>query len=234
MLPLVTTGDPTDEPTPLQRRFRDLLDFPAETRNRDNKAGRSWPTIRKDNRFRLCLVRDIMAMGNTAYGGVIVIGIADKTHQLTGVAETDLGSWDQSSLFEAVTRHSSPPPRFRVERARMNGHWFVAVEVEEFEEIPCVCILEGNVEVPPSQRSQVVRPEVILRRGGLYIRSEGAQTVEIDREELTRGLIARAISRKGDHLLRQIEDLVNPASGDAGPAAYQDQADAASSFLRDV
>jgi predicted HTH transcriptional regulator len=152
-----------------------------------------------------------------------VVGIRNGTHELEGVSAPALVSWDQTTIFEALQRHASPTPALRVERAVIDGKSYVSIEVQEFAEIPTVCQLEGLA------KSGNRAGDLILRRGALYIRTDGAQTVEMDNESLTRDLIARAMNRKGDHLLGQIANLIAPPKEPtAAPVdAYQSDREAA-------
>jgi hypothetical protein len=56
-----------------------------------------------------------------------------------------------------------------------------------------------------------MKQKIALRSGAIYVRTDGAQTVEINSEQLMRDLIEEATRRRGDDLIRQIADLIPEA-----------------------
>ncbi len=208
--------------------FRQLIENPRETRTRDNKGKMSWPEAKTAARYEL--LRDIMAFSNTMDGGTMIFGIQDATHELLGLDEEEVKSFDKSSIYEALSAYASPVPQFEVERCPIDGISYVAIVVREFEEVPTVCKKEARAtkgEARPNEKP-------LLRKAAVYIRTEGAQTIEIDREELMRDLLNLATRRKGDHLLRQILDLIPMAFRQPSPppvSPYQEEIAAAKKDL---
>lgn len=190
--------------TELDEFFTGLLENPKETRSRDNKSKTGWPPPRSPG--RLYLIRDIIAFSNTRDGGTLVFGVENGTHQLIGLTNDELKSFDKSAIYEALKTFASPIPDFDVERCQLDGNWYVAVVVREFGEVPTICRQSAEAGVG----SMNPKIKTVLRCGAIYIRTEGAQTVEIDSEQLTRELLELALQRKGDHLLRQISNLIPP------------------------
>jgi predicted HTH transcriptional regulator len=185
----------------LDEFFRALLFNPKETRTRDNRSNTGWPPPKTSGRLQL--IRDIIAFSNTVDGGTLVFGIENDTHRLVGLSDKELRSFDKSAIYEALKTFASPIPDFDIERGQIDGNWYVAVVVREFSEVPTICRQSAEAQVGSNPKLKTV-----LRAGSLYIRTEGAQTVEIDTEQLMRDLLDLAVQRKGDHLLRQIFRLI--------------------------
>jgi predicted HTH transcriptional regulator len=188
----------------LDEVFRALLSNPKETRTRDNKSRTGWPPPKTAG--RLNLVRDIIAFSNTRDGGTLVFGVENGTHHFVGLTDEELKSFDKSMIYEALKTFASPVPDFDVERCQLDGNWYVAMLVREFTDIPTICRQSAEARVGTSNP----KLKTVLRCGSLYVRTEGAQTVEIDSEHLMRELLDLAVRRKGDGLLRQISDLIPP------------------------
>ncbi len=182
--------------------FRALLSNPKETRTRDNKSKTGWPEPKSASRFSL--IKDIMAFSNTRDGGTLVFGVENGTHQLLGLTHDQVESFDKSKIYEALKTFASPIPNFDVDRCELDGSWYVALVVREFSEVPTICRQSADAQVGPSNP----KVKTVLRGGSVYVRTEGAQTVEIDSERLMKELLELAVRRKGDHLLRQISDLI--------------------------
>jgi hypothetical protein len=225
-----TAGSEAEEDA-LSERSRELLAYPAESRNRDNKGRIAWPA--KGSAERLELVRDIMALANTPDGGVIVIGVENSTHKPMGLGRDQLETWDITSIHETLLQYAAPVPDVSVNRAEVDGKWLVAIEVREFAEVPVVCVREAG-----GKRGNDPRILTILRSGALYMRDAGARTVQVSSEVMTRALLDRAVRRKGDHLLRQIASLVpgggRSASPDTDRLAYEEDRRRADEAFRDV
>lgn len=179
--------------------FRTLLGAPAETRARDNKGAMEWPPAKSESRFKL--LADIMAFSNTRDGGTLVFGVENGTHALIGLTKVQVESFDKTKVYDALKAHASPIPDFEVERCQVDGRWYVAFLVRAFRELPTVC--RQIAQVPAGNATKVM-----LRPGAIYVRTSGAQTMEITGEAEMRDLLELATQHKGEHLLRQIASLI--------------------------
>jgi len=186
----------------LEEYFRTLLANARETKFRDNKGAMSWPAAKTEGRFSL--LADIMAFSNIRDGGTLVFGVQNSTHAALGLTPAQVASFDKSDVFEALKTYASPVPDFEVDRCQVDGKWFVAIVIRQFGSIPTVCLRDAQVAVagPPA------RQKVVLRAGAVYVRTEGAQSVQINSEQSMRELIELATRVRGEDLLRQIADLL--------------------------
>lgn len=178
-------------------RARALIAIGSETRNLDLKGPMPWPARTTKERYEI--VRDILAFTNTPDGGAILVGVERTTHAVEGLSATDVTTWDTTKVGQGCAVFGSPHPVVTVSYPEVDRKQLVMIEVAPFPEIPTVCRQEARLGA-----------DVILRQGGLYIRTLMAQTVEIHDEEQVRALIEQAINRKSDHLLAQIRALVGP------------------------
>src|SRR5260370_40981073 len=106
----------------------ELLSRRAETRNCDYKAAMPWPG--KGN-LRNGLIKDMLALGNTADGGSIVFGVTDDNNEPAGLGSGDLATFDQSNIHEALASHASPRPPFELHKVNRNGTLFVLIRARE-------------------------------------------------------------------------------------------------------
>lgn len=172
-----------------------LLDSGGESQNLDYKRRIAWPTA---DYLKWGLVQDVLAFSNTKDGGHILIGVEDSTGKVLGLTKDEAASWDQSKVYEAVKAHSSPVPTFLIQRAQMpDGSRLVLITVSEFLEVPHICsagVRVGNDE--------------ILREGGIYVRTEGAQSKLISDVQETTELFDRARRKHPEYLdlLERVEE----------------------------
>jgi predicted HTH transcriptional regulator len=166
---------------------RELMDRGGESRDLDFKGPMTWPPTWLGAKWGL--VKDILAFANTPGGGHLLIGVEDVTGRLIGLSDGDRRTWDQSAVHQAVESHASPPPDFTVRGQEVEpGKWVVLVSVREFVEVFHIC--SEGVEVNGKE---------ILRRGGIYIRTVGAESVLMDDVEQVRDLVGRAVARSPEY-----------------------------------
>lgn len=171
-----------------------LIDRGGESQDLDYKGPIPWPPAPV---VKWGLVQDLMALSNTKDGGHILLGIEDRTGKVRGFSEGQAASWDQSKVYEVVKAHSSPVPRFLIQRVAHPAGILVLITVGEFSEVPHIC--SSGVSVGKDE---------ILRPGGIYIRTLGAQSKLVsDVEEITE-LFDRARRKHPEFLdlLERIEE----------------------------
>jgi len=181
----------------MNKEIENLIERKAETANVDYKAGFKW---HRDNRnYQFEIIRDIMAMANTRDGGTIIFGVENRSFELIGVSEEILNSLDQTDIAQMLHRYGKPKVRITVQKAQISGKNTVAIYVSEFEDTPIIC----------SDSIQSSNPnDLILRKGAVYIRTSAATTEEISSEEDMRDLLGRAMLKRGNELLRNIEKII--------------------------
>lgn len=167
----------------------------GETQVLDFKGACKW-----EGTERARLTKAIVAMANTRDGGTILIGVAEDRAggkpKLAGLTPDQLASFDPTKLADYVNERFEPNVQLRVEKPVVDGNALAAVIVSEFSDQPHVCVQEA-----PYQGKLEFKP------GDLLIRTAGAQSTVAGPQEL-RDLLARAVTKKGDHLLEQVRYIV--------------------------
>lgn len=174
-----------------------LIERKAESANLDYKGGFKWHKENRDLQFEL--LRDIMAMANTRDGGTIIFGVEDGSFELKGVSEAIRDSLDQTDIAQRLHCYGSPKAKIDVQKAIISSKHVVVVSVAEFEDVPIIC-------TDSIKRNQ--SKDLILRKGAIYIRTSAATTEEISSEQDMRDLIGRAMTKRADELVRNIEIVI--------------------------
>ncbi len=174
-----------------------LIHRRSETPHVDYKEGFEW---KKENRdHQLGLIRDMIAMANIQDGGAIVLGVEDKTYNVVGLSGPILASLDQSYIGDLLRGYADPTFPFELQRTQIDSCDVAVIHIPEFVDVPIVC--EDSAQSKDQKK-------LILRRGALYIRTDASQTMEISSAEDMRKLLSRAITKRSDEMLRQIENLL--------------------------
>lgn len=176
----------------------------GETQVLDFKGPCKW-----EGEERARLTKAIVAMSNTRDGGVVLVGVAEDRAggkpKLAGLTPEQLSSFDPTKLADYVNVRFEPNVHLRVEKPTVDGIALAAIIVSEFSDQPHVCVKEA-----PYQGKLEFKP------GDLLIRTAGAQSTVVGSQEL-RELLARAVTKRGDHLLEQVRHIVKgvpPAAAD--------------------
>jgi hypothetical protein len=149
---------------------------------------------------RARLTKAIAAMANTRDGGTVLIGVAeDRTGgkpKLAGLNPDQLASFDPTKVADYVNERFEPKVQLRIEKPVVDGNALVAVIVSEFSDQPHICVQEAQYQ-----------GKLEFRPGDLLIRTAGTQSTVAGPQEL-RDLLARAVTKRGDHLLEQVRHIV--------------------------
>jgi predicted HTH transcriptional regulator len=202
-----------------------LIELRSEGPNLDYKAGFAWTKDSRDKKYEL--VRDLIALANTKDGGRVIFGVRDGDCELVGVATDVYESVDASSVVQMLHDNAAPQVRCSIYKREINGKKVIVFDVAEFDETPIICT-NGIVSADGSKR-------VILRQAAVYVRTVAATTEEVSSPDDMRKLIARAVTRKADELLKAMRELlVGRPVGVASDAAtaYAPEIDDADAFLR--
>jgi predicted HTH transcriptional regulator len=163
----------------------------------DYKGPMRFPT---DNKGRAEIARDVIGWSNSRDGGYLLIGVEDMTYEAIGLSDTDAKTWDQANVTESIGAFASPAPSVEIFRGNSNGGaLLVCVRIVPFQDQPLVCIRD----------QQALDKKFITRRGALYVRTHGTQTKEITTQDELRQLLDWAYTKKSEHLLGQIKDLID-------------------------
>jgi predicted HTH transcriptional regulator len=181
-------------------RIRELVRLGNENRNLDYKGGFSWEEATNDEKCEIA--KDILAFSNTRDGGVILIGVNDKSRALEGLTERQYTSFDQTKFNSFVHKYTDPRHTSKVHRIVVDEKRVVAIDIPEFADVPILCARDAN--------SSVNQSKLILRRAALYMRTDKATSEPIDDADAMRELLNRGLIRRQDELLRAIKQIVLP------------------------
>jgi len=176
----------------------ELLSTRTETRNLDYKESLNWSTSAIDEKAGI--IKDVLAMANTAGGGHIVLGVRDSDLIPVGVASDVFESFDQTKTNDFLHRYTDPRFSCQIYKLVADNLRHVVIRVEEFPEIPIICKADLN-----SSRDR----KLLLRRGCIYIRTDKATSEAVSSSEEMRELWGRALTKRETSLISTIQSLVN-------------------------
>jgi hypothetical protein len=181
-------------------RIRELIRLGNENRNLDYKGAFSWGQASNDEKCEIA--KDVLAFSNTRDGGVILIGVHDKSGALEGLTEEQSASFDQTKFNSFVHKYTDPHHTCSVHRMIIDTERVVAIDVPEFADVPILCARDANSSVNPSR--------LILRKAALYMRTDKASSELVGDADAMRELLNRGLLRRQDELLRAIKQIVLP------------------------
>lgn len=152
--------------------FEKLLKGKKEAENLEFKGAMGWDVQ--------SLAKDILAMSNTPSGGVIIVGIEDKTCQGLGLDEDQLKSFDLETMQDQIRNYADPFVKFSLEKfLYSDGKRYVIIKVEEFQEIPVIAKIDSKG----------------IKAGTIYYRPSSGrpQSAPISNSGDMRDLLARAL-----------------------------------------
>ncbi len=190
-----------DWPVITKERIRELIDLRNENRNLDYKGAFSWAEANNDEKCEI--TKDVLAFANTRDGGVILIGIEDKSFSPEGLTEDQLASFDQTTFNNFVQKYTDPRHTAHVHRIEIDGRWLVVVDVPEFSEIPILCARDANSSLKSSR--------LILKRAALYKRTDRATSEAVEDAQEMRELLNRGLLRRQDELLKAFTQIIRPS-----------------------
>jgi len=164
----------------------DILQLGRELRNVEFKRSGSA----SDKHFFAVVARAMMALANIRDGGTIVVGVPDAAGELPvgGVEAEHQPSWNQDHVADRLSTYAQPSVSFTVEVQGHGGKQFVVISVDEFDEVPILCVRDF---------------ERVLRRGGCYVRSRRKpESVEVATQEDMRELLDLAVEKRLRRFLR--------------------------------
>jgi hypothetical protein len=145
------------------------------------KEATDWSSIKHRT------IRTVMAMSNLRDGGVVIVGVSEAgdSWDLTGMADAQLGTYDVDDITDGINRYASPPIEPEVVIVLHDDKKFLAIQVPEFSESPCVCKRTDN----DGQRA--------FYEGAVYVRPAGkAQTTRVTRAEDMSDLLELAAEKR--------------------------------------
>jgi hypothetical protein len=181
-------------------RIRELVQLGNENRNLDYKGAFSWEDASNDEKCEIA--KDVLAFSNTRDGGVIVIGVHDKSGALEGLTQDQYRSFDQTKFNSFIQKYTDPRHTARVHRIVVDEKRIVVIDIPEFSDVPVLCARDANRSSDPSK--------LILKKAALYKRTERATSEVIEDAEEMRELLNRGLMRRQDDLLRAFKQIIQP------------------------
>jgi hypothetical protein len=207
-----------------EEEVKALIARKTETKNLDYKETTDWSGVMDE---KLELVKDVLAMANTQDGGSILIGIRDSDFELVGMSDSAWRSFDQTKVNDLIQRYAGRGLACQVYKYVIDGKRAVCIDVREFERDLVICEADAN-----SSKTG----KTILAKGTVYMRTLKATSEPVRSTEDMRELLARALLKKGDELLRTIEQLISgkpPAPSDESQRRYTQEANQANTDFFD-
>jgi hypothetical protein len=185
----------------LIERIRELIRLGNENQNLDYKGPFSWTEASPDEKCDI--VKDVLAFSNARDGGVILIGVEDKTGVLQGLTEEQAASFDQTKFNDLLQRYTDPRHTASVHRLTIDGKRLVVIDIPEFADVPILCARDAN--------SSTNSKKLILRRACIYKRTEKATSEPVEDADGMRELLNRGLLRRQDELLRAFKQIIQPS-----------------------
>ena len=159
----------------------ELVAFGEQTRNVELKRSMSWT----DTSTKAKITKVILALSNIRDGGYLVLGFSQKgeTFVPTGVAESDLSSFNYDHVRSHVAEYADPYVEFSMEIVKdaEQNRSFIVFAVKEFAEIPLICAKNGLEN---------------LEEGAVYTRSRRMpESVKVPTQSEMREIIDMAIEK---------------------------------------
>jgi predicted HTH transcriptional regulator len=169
----------------LHDRVRAALDTCVESQGLEFKESAELQAL------QLKLVKTAMAMANLRDGGLIIIGVGQRTGtwERTGIRDEDLATYDVDDLSDAINRYASPPVAVDLVLVLHESARFLTIQVREFRETPVVCKRDGG-------------PGSGLKQGFVYLRPAGtARTSEVRTADEMHDLLDLAAEKRARRIL---------------------------------
>jgi predicted HTH transcriptional regulator len=104
----------------------------AESPTLDFKAAMAW-NVRS-------FAKDILAFSNVQDGGIIIVGIEDKTFNREGTDADQRNSYSVDVMRDQMAPFADPHVSFSVDYPTdKDGKQYVCIRIEPFSEIPVIC-----------------------------------------------------------------------------------------------
>jgi predicted HTH transcriptional regulator len=124
--------------------FRDQIFHGTEERNLEYKRSMLWGS--NDTKEKVVIA--CLAMANTPDGGTIVFGVDEDKEKsqffANGMLQEHAESFKQDNVSDYVNRFADPYIDIKVSRVVIDTRIFVTIQVQEYQEYPIVCKLDGQ------------------------------------------------------------------------------------------
>jgi predicted HTH transcriptional regulator len=193
-------------------QFADLVTLRHELRGVEFK-----PPGRRDDSYLFAQVtRAALGMANSRDGGIVIVGVEERSGSFApiGLSADEVATWRYDDVAARFASYADPPFSFALNVYEYDSKLFVALEIEEFAELPVVCRID--FQLPPASRNpgESRAGSLVLRAGACSVRSHRKpETSEIPGQTEMRELLNLAIEKGVRRYLEQAR-----AVGLLGPA----------------
>ena len=106
----------------LHERVGNALDRLQEAPDIEFKESAPWDTLKWK------IIKTALAMGNLRDGGILIVGVAERTgqEQRTGITQTDLATYDPDNIADQFGRFISPGIEFTLVRVPYRDNTYLA------------------------------------------------------------------------------------------------------------
>jgi hypothetical protein len=178
---------------PGHRRLHDrvlgALDICQEGQGIDFKESAPWDSLK----WRI--IKTALAMGNLRDGGIIVVGSSEReqTWDLSGITQDHLVTFDVDNIIDAVNSYASPHVDLDIALVKHNnGHQFLAIQVNEFDNTLIVCKKNGPAGTGIVEGAVYVRPPGIAKTTRVMNASQMHDMLELAAEKRARRILETA------------------------------------------
>jgi predicted HTH transcriptional regulator len=173
----------------IESEFETFLALGHETSAHEFKG----PCLRTDRFMFGKVIRGMMGMSNRRDGGLIFIGVREKSvgFDPMGLTSDQLKSWNYDDICAGIAPYAAPGLRFEYEPFIYKGSNVLLLRIQEFEDIPIICRKEFQAVDSATGKS-----EAILKEGACYVRSRAKpETVSVSTEVDMRDLLDLAVDK---------------------------------------
>ena len=177
---------------PNDKKIIDILLRKEESKDLDYKGPCEWNS---KNKASCCeLVKDILALGNTL-GGYLIIGVDEKPDGFvfTGLSSDQLASFDTTKINQFVNNYSDPPINTTVYKVPHDNRHFVIISIPVFSDTPHIC----QKDYPG-----------ILSEATVYVRTDNNESAPIKKSSDFRLVIENSIKNRTDQLLTSFRSIL--------------------------
>jgi len=135
--------------------LKEVLGMGRETRGIEFKESTPW----ENKKFKLKIIKAILALSNIRDGGFIIVGVKDTKGNGfldEGMKAEDLQSWNTDEVLRFANEYADPYVNLSLERVSLDGKVFLVIAVDEFHGAPTICKKDGDD---------------VLRNGTIYTRT---------------------------------------------------------------
>lgn len=174
--------------------WRELIYRGVESQTLDYKAAQDWNALPRVGKAKFA--RHAMAMANTK-GGYIVVGVGEDENgnptRYTGLTESQLRSFDPSTVGQFVNLFADPGIDFDIVRPEVDGRYYAVFAIRRFGGLPHVCADHCGDE---------------LQQGVFYTRTPDARSRSAYRASELHGLVQRALRNQREVLGRMLRGVL--------------------------